>query len=618
MTRGESSLSMPAPQQADLPTPTTSSTHNRNQAEAKDGTRATPSPRSTSQPSPSPISTTATSSASSPSSSPSVFSQQLPRLRKNASPRMPNEGGSTHGTTPTSFPTSHVTAGSSPSARFPPTPTKMAPLSARKLSNADMILKTSVSEATQAAAVGGVMPGAHYALCILILMNLLNFADRFVPSACKSLIQADLGLTDTQTALPMGAFLAVYMATAPIFGYLADQGASRVGLITLGLFMWSIATVMGAFATNFTQFLLARALVGVGEAAYATIAPAMLCDYFPVAQRAKILSFFYLAIPVGAALGYAVAGQIGSHYGFRSAFLVCGIPGLMLVVFVLAMKEPPRGMQDAAVLVVGDDASLLADGAALSDGGAAGGVEREMGWADTIKSLCGNSMYIYALLAVTLVSFASGGIADWLPTWLTRVQGLTIGEAGLMFGLITCVAGVGGSLTGYIIGEAMTAQGIHQPYFIIGATTQLLTCFFSSLLLLVGAVASLPTVAFIILICQFSLWLNVGGCSALIANSVHPKIRSRAFGINILISHLGGDAISPSLIGAISDAYHGDLTLGFMLVPLAFAGAAIVFALGARNVPDRFAIAMQERKEGKDGGLHLGKELNTGAADSAL
>ena len=596
--------SSPASQQHQPTEMITSPSHN--------GTMSSPqdqqfSPMSAAQPSPSP-----SSSSASPSPSPSVFSQQLPRLRKNASPRLANEPSGAAAAAPTNFPNPATT---SPSARFPAA--VRSPLSSRKLNNADMILKTSVSEATQAAAVGGVMPGAHYALCILILMNLLNFADRFVPSACKSLIQADLGLTDTQTALPMGAFLAVYMATAPIFGYLADQGASRVALITLGLFMWSIATVMGAFATNFTQFLLARALVGVGEAAYATIAPAMLCDYFPVAQRARILSFFYLAIPVGAALGYAVAGQIGSHYGFRAAFLVCGIPGLMLVVFVLAMKDPPRGMQDAAVLVVGDDASLLADGAA-SDGTPAGAPEREMGWADTIKSLCGNSMYIYALIAVTLVSFASGGIADWLPTWLTRVQGLTIGEAGLMFGLITCVAGVGGSLTGYVIGEAMTAQGIHQPYFIIGATTQLLTCFFSSLLLLVGAVASLPTVAFVILICQFSLWLNVGGCSALIANSVHPKIRSRAFGINILISHLGGDAISPSLIGAISDAYHGDLTLGFMLVPLAFAGAAIVFALGARNVPDRFAIAMQERKEGKDGGLHLGKELTAGAVDSAL
>src|SRR4051812_45379759 len=117
------------------------------------------------------------------------------------------------------------------------------------------------------------MSNATFALTVLTAMNLLNYLDRYVPSAVKDLFKADLGLTDTQTSLPLTAFVVVYMLASPIFGSLADR-LSRRHLIAAGVALWSLATAAAAWATGFTSFFIARALVGVGEAAYATISPA--------------------------------------------------------------------------------------------------------------------------------------------------------------------------------------------------------------------------------------------------------------------------------------------------------------------------------------------------------
>ena len=146
--------------------------------------------------------------------------------------------------------------------------------------------------------------GARYAIVVLTAMNLLNYIDRYVPSAVKPLFQRELGFTDAQTAYPLTAFVLVYMLTSPIFGSLADR-MSRKALIALGVALWSLATAGGALATGLATFILARALVGVGEAAYATIAPSLISDYFPPARRNRMLTVFYVAIPVGAALGFA-------------------------------------------------------------------------------------------------------------------------------------------------------------------------------------------------------------------------------------------------------------------------------------------------------------------------
>ena len=187
---------------------------------------------------------------------------------------------------------------------------------------------------------------ANFGLAILAFINLFSYLDRFVVAGVlESLKHSDLGLSDTNLGSLMTGFLVVYTLLAPVFGALGDR-RSRPRLIALGVACWSFATAMSGFAVNFLTLFAARAAVGVGEAAYVTIAPSLLSDYFPVRQRGRVMAIFFCAIPVGSALGYVVGGLVDKHYGWRAAFFVAGVPGLLLAALCLLLRDPPRGIQD--------------------------------------------------------------------------------------------------------------------------------------------------------------------------------------------------------------------------------------------------------------------------------
>ena len=187
------------------------------------------------------------------------------------------------------------------------------------------------------------MRSASFGLAILSFINLFSYLDRYVVSALiESLKHSDLGLSDANLGSLMSGFLVVYTLTAPVFGALGDR-RSRPRLIALGVACWSFATALSGFAGSYLALLAARASVGVGEAAYVTIAPSLLSDYFPVRQRGRVMAIFFCAIPVGSALGYVVGGLVDKHYGWRMAFFVAGVPGLLLAALCLLLRDPPRG-----------------------------------------------------------------------------------------------------------------------------------------------------------------------------------------------------------------------------------------------------------------------------------
>src|SRR5215213_1314356 len=187
---------------------------------------------------------------------------------------------------------------------------------------------------------------AAYALAILTFINLFNYLDRWVLSAVlESIKKSELHFTDTQLGALATGFIIVYMLTSPVFGTLGDR-RRRPPLIAMGVAIWSLATGMAGFARGFWSLFTARSLVGVGEAAYGTIAPALLSDHFPLHKRGRVFAVFFAAIPVGSALGYVVGGLVDKHFGWRAAFWVAGAPGLLLALLVMAVKEVPRGLHD--------------------------------------------------------------------------------------------------------------------------------------------------------------------------------------------------------------------------------------------------------------------------------
>ena len=396
---------------------------------------------------------------------------------------------------------------------------------------------------------------ARFALTVLTAMNLLNYLDRWVPSAVKDLFKADLDMTDAQTSLPTFAFVVVYMLASPVFGGVADR-FSRRWLIAAGVALWSLATAFAAAAQGFVVFLIARALVGIGEAAYATISPSLIGDFYAPAARNRALTIFYVAIPVGSALGFTLGGLIGAHYGWRAAFLICGLPGLLAAGLALRIKEPPRGGMD--------DAPLSAS---------------PPSWPDALKALAKNRLFVVTVAGYTLVTFASGGMADWFPTFLSRYRGLGVDEAGSLVGTTVVAGGLGGTIVGGWLGDRLQ-KVTRQPYLALSAWAMLPATLFGFLAITLHGTR---TIAACLFLCQFFMWFYNGPVNTILVNCTDASMRARAFSVSILAIHLLGDAISPLIMGAISDAT-GNLWNGVVLAPITLALGMLIWAYGWRRI----------------------------------
>jgi len=396
--------------------------------------------------------------------------------------------------------------------------------------------------------------GATLAVVVLTAMNLLNYIDRYLPSAVKDLFKVELQLSDAETSYPLTVFVIVYMLASPVFGSLSDRWPRKV-VIAVGVALWSLATAAAAFATGFWTFLCARALVGVGEAAYATITPSLISDFYPPTRRNRALTFFYVAIPVGAAIGFAAGGLLGQHFGWRLAFLACGLPGLAAAATVLAVRDPGRGTFD-------------------TDKGSA-----PPPWSAALRMLASNRKYVCAVGGYVLVTFASGALADWFPAYLARLRGMDLGEAGSIVGTATVIGGLGGTVAGGLLADRLEKH-TRNPYFALSGLSMACAAGLSVVALQVHGTTAIIAA---MVAAQFCLWCYNGPINATLVNCVPSGLRARAFSLSILCIHLFGDAISPPIVGGIADAT-GSLRVGIALVPITLAAGALVWLRAWRKL----------------------------------
>src|SRR3954471_7506959 len=190
--------------------------------------------------------------------------------------------------------------------------------------------------------------GATFALAVLFSMNLLNYIDRYVFAAVGPGIMGTLRISKGEFGFLGSSFMIVYTIVSPFVGVLGDR-LDRRKILAFGVGLWSVATVGTAYATTFNQMFLARAFLGVGEASYGVVAPTLLADFFDARRRGRVMGIFYLALPVGTAMGYGVGGLMEKLRGWPSAFLVVGPPGLLLALAGLMMRNPVRGASDGKV-----------------------------------------------------------------------------------------------------------------------------------------------------------------------------------------------------------------------------------------------------------------------------
>ena len=390
----------------------------------------------------------------------------------------------------------------------------------------------------------------RYALGLLLAVNLLNYIDRQVLFAVFPLIKIDLAITDTELGFLGSGFMLSYLLLAPVFGWLGDRW-NRVHLASGGLVVWSLATALAGFAPGYRTLLAARTTVGVGEASFGTVSPGLIADFFAKEERGRILSWFYLAIPVGSALGYLVGGVLGHRFGWHAAFLMVGLPGLVLAIPLALLRTPPRG----------GDATPTPEAAAGAPAG--------------YGALFRNSSFVCNTAAMAAMTFAIGGLAQWMPTFLYRMHALNVEKGNTLFGATTVLAGILGTLAGGWLGDRWQKKS-SRGYLLVSGWGFLIGTPFAALAILAPG---LPLCLAAIFMAEFFLFLNTGPLNTVILNVTPPPMRAMAFAVNIFFIHALGDAVSPSILGWLSDGW--GLRSALLITPIAMALAgALCFVCG--------------------------------------
>jgi MFS family permease len=407
-----------------------------------------------------------------------------------------------------------------------------------------------------AAPAKGTPQGALLALVLLTSLNLFNYIDRFILPGVQTLVQSEFRINDEKIGELTTAFFVVYMLTAPLTGWMGDR-FRRKPLIVAGALLWSALTLTTGLVHSYRELYVRHALVGIGEASFGIFAPALIADYFPETARNRVLSWFYIAIPVGAALGYAIGGVLGGHYGWRVPFYVSAIPGALIALCILFfMREPERGATERVAAP-----------------------KNRATFAGMFVGLFKNPAYLTATFGMVLLTFSMGGISVYMPTFLHRFAGYSVSKAGLVMGASLALCGLVATGVGGWLAQRWLRRN-NGALYLLSAWSLLLCIPFGMLAFYGTAKWIVPA----IVVAIFFLFLNTGPLNAAIVNSVTAKIRATAIALELLLIHLLGDAVSPKLIGRISDA--SSLRNGLAITLVSMLAGGLLLLWGSRFAPE--------------------------------
>ena len=404
----------------------------------------------------------------------------------------------------------------------------------------------------------------RFALVMLTAVYALNFIDRQILVILQEPIKADMGLTDAQLGLLSGfAFAVIYVTAGIPIAYWADRG-NRRNIISLAVAVWSGMTALSGLAQNYTQLLLARVGVGLGEAGGSPPAHSMISDYYPPAQRATALSFYSSGIYIGILLGFLFGGVIAEAFGWRTAFMVVGLPGVLFgIILRFTLKEPLRGRWDAS-----------------SRG------QPQPGLKDTIALLRDRPSFWYLAVGCAFASYVAYGNGNFLPSFLIRNHNMSIAEVGAVLALVTGVSGALGTFLGGYLSDRYGKKDMRWYLWIplLGLAAAYIP--YINLLLTDNISSGLTIVFFALILNSFYL----GPCIAVAHVLVAPGMRALTSAILFFVLNMIGLGLGPFLTGLVSDLLapaYGDQALRYsMLGTTQFYLLAIaMFALAAKHLP---------------------------------
>lgn len=371
-----------------------------------------------------------------------------------------------------------------------------------------------------------------YVVWLLFVVYVFNFVDRQILTILIEPIKAEFKFSDAQMGLLSGFAFAVLYSTLgiPIARY-ADRG-NRVNIIATALFVWSFFTVLTGRATTFTQLLLARVGVGIGEAGCTPPAYSLISDYFEKQRRTSAISIYTMGIYGGVFVGFAVGALVAEEYGWRAAFYVVGIPGIILSLIVkLTLREPPRG---------------------FADGGTVPSQPPPI--REVLSTVLNKPTFWHLSLAASTHAFVGYGVNGFHPSFLIRTHELTVGQAGVVLAFVSAISGIGGTwLGGYMADKFTTTKNdVRWQMWTPGIATLL-----NVPMALVAYMT--PSVDIVIVVMFISLVFGVaylGPTYATMQRLVNARERALGSALLLLIVNLIGLGLGPLLVGALSDFFN--------------------------------------------------------------
>lgn len=414
----------------------------------------------------------------------------------------------------------------------------------------------------------------RYVLGLLAIVYVFNFMDRQILAILLEPIKQEMLLSDTQLGLLSGIVFALFYVTLGIpIARLADR-RSRVNIISISIFLWSLMTALSGFATNFTQLLLARVGVGVGEAGCTPPSHSLISDYYAKEQRSSALGIYSLGMPIGGFLGILAGGWIAQIYGWRAAFLVVGIPGLLLALLVkLTLREPERGSADGQQQAAATVPPVR----------------------EVLRFLIQRKSFVHITLATSLLAFTGFASASWIPPFLIRSHGMGLGELGTALAVLTVIGGVAGTLGGGFLGDRLMKRDVRWSVWMPVIVMLIGVPFSIAGLLVENRYLALG----LWLVPTLSYYVYVGPVMALIQRLVGIRIRAMSVAIFFFCTNLIGMGCGPLVIGFLSDFTRryfaqDSLRYSLMIASLFMVWASLHYLLAARSMRTDLALSEDE------------------------
>ena len=370
-----------------------------------------------------------------------------------------------------------------------------------------------------------ILSRGHWALLVLFLLNTLNFYDRQALAAVVEPLRREFSLTDQQIGWIGTAFTLLYAVVGLPIGRLADR-VSRRGLLAAGGMLWSGLTALTSLATGFATLFASRLGVGIGEAACAPAATSLIGDLFPAHRRARAMGLFMLGLPLGLGMSYALGGAVAHAHGWRAAFLVAGLPGLLVAGLCLTLPEPPRGAAETSAV----------------------GARRRPG--SPVRLLLSIPTLRWIIVSGAIHNFNLYALSTFLPAFLSRQHGLDVARAGLLSGLIYLVAGLG-MLLGGVVGDRAASR--RPEGRLIAPAAALLLAVPCLLWFLEQRPGEATAAVALLALAMFLLYVYYAPVYATIHDVVEPSLRGTAMAVYFLAMYLLGASVGPVAAGALSD-----------------------------------------------------------------